>query len=271
MQQLLAYGSTSLISISSLAAVWYIARSKHSIATLTFVLISLACGTMLGNAFVHLGPESYENVEAGKITGMNVALLWVAGYLFCFFMESFLNLHCHHSGTHMEMHDEDEDHDHDHANGHIHPTGHMALISHAVDNLTDGIVIGAAFLVSIPVGLCTALAIISHEIPLEFGGFGVLVKAGYTRLQAVFINFCSGLVALAGTALILHLGSVFKSLPVYSTPVCGGIVSYIVCTGLMPHLSKEPDKRRALISLAIFLVGLGIMIATKYWELSMLG
>jgi zinc and cadmium transporter len=147
----------------------------------------------------------------------------------------------------------------------------MALISHAVDNFTDGIVIGASFLVSIPVGLCTALAIISHEIPLEFGGFGVLVKAGYSRRTAVLINFCSGLIAILGTGLVLELGSVFKELPMYSTPLCGGIVSYIVCTGLMPHLSKEPDKRRALLSLAIFLVGLGIMIACKFWELSMLG
>ena len=269
MQTILAYGSTSLISISSLVAVWYIARSKHSIATLTFVLISLACGTMLGNAFVHLGPESYEFVEAGKISAMTVSLLWVAGYLFCFFMESFLNLHCHHSGAHMEVHE--EGHDHDHSGGHIHPTGHMSLISHAVDNFTDGIIIGAAFLVSIPVGLCTALSIISHEIPLEFGGFGVLVKAGYKKRTAVFINFCSGLIALLGTGLVLTLGSVFKELPMYSTPLCGGIVSYIVCTGLMPHLSKEPDKRRALLSLAIFLLGLGIMIACKFWEQSMLG
>lgn len=269
MQTLLALGSTSLISIASLVAVWYIARSKHSIATLTFVLISLACGTMLGNAFIHLGPESYEFVEAGKVSGMTVALLWVAGYLFCFFMESFLNLHCHHSGTHVEVH-EDAD-DHDHTNGHIHPTGHMSLISHAVDNFTDGIVIGAAFLVSIPVGLCTALAIISHEIPLEFGGFGILVKAGFSRRTAVLINFCSGLIAMLGTGLVLTLGKVFTSLPMYTTPLCGGIVSYIVCTGLMPHLAKEPDKRRALLSLGIFLLGLGIMIACKYWELSMLG
>jgi zinc and cadmium transporter len=269
METLLAFGSTALISISSLVSVWYIARSKHSIATLTFVLINLACGTMLGNAFIHLGPESFEFVTAGKISSMLVSLLWVGGYLLCFFLESYLNLHCHHSGAHVEVHD--EEHDHDHSHGHIHPTGHMALISHAVDNFTDGIVIGAAFLVSIPVGLCTALSIISHEIPLEFGGFGVLVKAGYSRRMAVIINFCSGLIAMLGTGVILYLGSVFKDLPMYSTPLCGGIVSYIVCTGLMPHLSKEPDKRRALIGLAIFLLGLGIMIACKFWELSMLG
>ncbi len=76
---------------------------------------------------------------------------------------------------------------------------------------------------------------------------------------------------MLGTGLVLTLGKVFTGLPMYTTPLCGGIVTYIVCTGLMPHLAKEPDKRRALLSLAIFLLGLGIMIACKYWELSMLG
>jgi zinc and cadmium transporter len=44
-----------------------------------------------------------------------------------------------------------------------------------VHNLIDGLIIGASYLVSIPVGIATTFAVVLHEIPQEIGDFGVLV------------------------------------------------------------------------------------------------
>ena len=71
-------------------------------------------------------------------------------------VEKVLKLHCHHGPGHVHedtdchAHDEDGDEDH-HVHQHgIHPTGHMSMVSHMVDNLTDGMLIGSMYLVSIP-------------------------------------------------------------------------------------------------------------------------
>jgi len=55
----------------------------------------------------------------------------------------------------------------------------MSLVSQRMDNLHDGILIGVAYQISTEVGIGTTLAIVLHEIQW-FGGFGVLINAGFT-------------------------------------------------------------------------------------------
>lgn len=50
---------------------------------------------------------------------------------------------------------------------HKHPFAWMNLVGDMVHNLIDGLIIGAAFLVDIQVGIATTIAVILHEIPQE--------------------------------------------------------------------------------------------------------
>jgi len=266
-----AIASVSLVSVISLLGVFALSVKPRSLSVITFVLVSLATGAMLGNAVVHLIPESFENVIDGHISSFAVSLLMLAGFLVCFVLEKGLNFHCHHAGA---MH-HDPDHceqggceaeESSHAHKHIHPTGHMSLMAHALDNFTDGILIGVTYLVSIPAGIATTVAIISHEIPMEFGGFGVLVKAGFKPWQAVFINFLSAIVALIGTILVLVFGTMIKSLPMYLTPIGAGIVLYIVAAGLVPMLQQERNPKRSFVQISIMTAGVAAMVAAKMFE-----
>ena len=59
----------------------------------------------------------------------------------------------------------------------------MVLIGDAFHNFLDGVVIGTAVLTSVPLGVSTALAVATHEIPQELGDFAILLHAGYSRQQ----------------------------------------------------------------------------------------
>lgn len=267
-----AIASVSLVSLLALAGLLAIPVKPAQMRRIVFVLVALGTGTMLGNAVGHLIPESFEFVEKGAIAGTTVSILILVGMCFCFVMEKVLKLHCHHGPGHVHedtdchAHDEDGDEDH-HVHQHgIHPTGHMSMVSHMVDNLTDGMLIGSMYLVSIPAGVATTLAILMHELPMEFGSFGVLVKAGFTKHGAVLVNLSSAIVALFGTILVLALGETVKSLPVYLTPLCGGMVLYITMTSLVPRMLKETNSFRSLVQIGIASIGVIIMIMLKIYE-----
>src|SRR3989344_1509845 len=47
----------------------------------------------------------------------------------------------------------------------VHAMVYLTIIGDALHNFLDGVAIAAAFLVSIPIGVATATAVIFHEIP----------------------------------------------------------------------------------------------------------
>jgi zinc and cadmium transporter len=269
-----AVGSVLLVGEVSLMGVFALSVTPQTLDTLTRCLVSLATGAMLGNAFVHLIPESFENVASQQISAFTVSMLMSAGFLISFVLERGLNFRCHHAGGchHDEatccQNDQGDEHGprENHGHRHIHPTGHLSLMAHGLDNFTDGMLIGVAYMINPASGLAMTLAIVAHEIPMEFGGFGVLVNAGFSRFQAVAINFCSALVALGGTLMVLILGTVIKSLPVYFTPFGTGIAVYIVAAGLIPMMREERNIKRALMHSGILLIGFAAMAAAKLLE-----
>ena len=66
--------------------------------------------------------------------------------------------------------------------------GPLILFGDAFHNFVDGIVIAAAFQVSAPLGVATALAVIAHELPQELGDFAILLEGGYSRAKALLLN-----------------------------------------------------------------------------------
>jgi len=58
----------------------------------------------------------------------------------------------------------------------------------AFHNFVDGILIAAAFLTDLHLGIVTSLAIAAHEIPQEVGDFAILLQSGYSRARAFFLQ-----------------------------------------------------------------------------------
>ncbi len=53
------------------------------------------------------------------------------------------------------------------------------MLGDAIHNFVDGVLIGAAFLTDIHLGIVTSLAVVAHEIPQEVGDFAILLQSGY--------------------------------------------------------------------------------------------
>jgi len=238
---LIAVGAVSLISLVGVAA---LSLRQELLRKSLFLLISLAAGALLGDAFIHLIPEAFEETSA-----LTVSLLILTGFLTFFVLEKFLNWHHSHG---------DEEYSPDHAK--IHPVGHMVIVSDGIHNLVDGIAIGAAFLISPEVGIATTIAIALHEIPQEIGEFGLLVHAGFSRGKALLMNFLSALTAFVGVGLAFWL-STFGELAVpLITSFTAGMFIYIAAADLIPELHKTTDKRRSFLQFIVILLGILAMV-----------
>lgn len=232
--------SVFLISLLSFSGVFFLALKKKSLERLLFFLVSFAAGGLLGGAFIHLIPEAV-------VQGCDrcTSLLVLAGILAFFVLEKFISWrHCHLPTSQK----------------HPHPLALMNLVGDGVHNLTDGLVIGASFMVNFPLGLVTSLAVALHEIPQEIGDFGVLVYAGLSRLKALFLNFLSGLTALLGVFLVFVLGKQSQSFARAILPFTAGGFIYIAASDLLPELKKETRPGKSFWQLVALVLGMLVML-----------
>lgn len=275
--------SVLLISEISLLGVFALAIEPRNMAKATKYLVCLALGAMLGNAFTHLIPESFESVSHNEISALTVTLLMSAGFMVSFVIEKALNFRCHGGACNTPVEkcetgecvgadccekqkhaDHEHDHDdHGHVHTHIHPNGHINLLAQGLHNFTDGMLIGGAFMVSLSAGIAVTIAVVSHELANKLGSFALLVNAGYSGGAAILANLGSSMAALVGTVLVLSVGAEFKELPMYLTPIGAGLILYIVATGLIPMLRLEQNAKRSLLHTCIVLVGFGAMAAAR--------
>jgi zinc and cadmium transporter len=229
--------SVGVVSAISLIGVVTLSLQDRVLKKYLFLLVSLAIGALLGDAFIHLIPEAFE-----KLPTTTAGILVLAGILIFFTIEQIFHWH-HAHGSEEECHQE------------IHPLGHMILISDGLHNLLDGIIIGASYLVSIEIGLATTLAVILHEIPQEISDFGVLIHAGYKKGSALLLNFCSALLAVLGVTIALIVGEMAGELVVWAIPFAAGSFIYIATADLIPELQKTKNMGQSLAQLAIVIVG----------------
>lgn len=245
--QIYALVSVIIVSLISLIGVFTISLKEDRMRKYIFILVSLAVGALLGDAFIHLIPEAFEASTNTLVT----SLLIIAGVLIFFVIEKFL--HWHHHGEDKET-------------NHIHPVGKLVIFSDGVHNLIDGLIIGASFLVSIPVGVATTIAVILHEIPQEIGDFGVLLHAGYTKRRALWLNFLSAAFAILGVLIAFILGEKTISLAVWILPVAAGGFIYIALSDLIPELQKTKNVRASFGQLITVIIGVLAMLALALLE-----
>ena len=248
---LYALGSVLSVSLVSLVGVFTLSLNPERLQRIVFLLVSFAVGAMLGGAVIHLIPRAFDAL--GDQTG---GLLVLAGVVTFFMLEKFLHWR-HDHGVALP-----HDHDHGEADTHIEPFALMNLVGDAAHNLIDGAVIAAAYLVSVPAGIVTTVAVMLHEIPQEIGDFGVLVYGGMEPRRALVYNFVSGLAALVGAALALTIGSQFEGFADYLLPITAGSFIYIAGSDLIPELHHHHSTPaiKSVWQLVMILLGVGVML-----------
>ncbi len=249
---LLAVAGVSAVSLIGAATLSW----KESFLRRTlFILVSLAAGALLGDALIHLIPESFEGLGASR-----AALLVLLGMLLFFILEKFLHWHHHHTSEEGREHT-----DLSPSSASVHPLGSLVLISDGLHNFIDGVLIGASFLVGTEVGIATTVAVILHEIPQEIGDFGILLHAGFARRRALFMNFLSSLAAIAGALAVFAVSSVESILPVMLALGAGSFL-YIASSDLVPELHKTKNPWASVLQLLAMVAGGATMYLLLFLE-----
>lgn len=251
----LIYALLAGILISGLAFVGFFALSiaKKRLSQILATLVAFAAGTLLGGAFFHLLPESAE--EGGPT--FEAALI---GVLIFFLLDSVIWLyHCH--GGH-QLH---ESHDGLHGSCPVKPVGYLNLIGDAIHNITDGIIVGSTFLVSIPLGIVTSIAVGLHEIPQELSDFGILLHSGFKKKSALKWNFGVALTIVIGIIGVFAAQDISERATLYTVPFAAGGFIYIACTNLLSEIKEEEKTTRRAIQAIFLLAGVLLMLATRSW------
>ena len=244
---LYAFASVIIVSLVSLIGIFALSIQAEILKKYIFIFISLAVGALLGDAFIHLIPEAF----ASSIGEVSASILIIVGVLIFFIFEKFL--HWHHHGE-----DENEEG--------IHPVGKLIIFSDGIHNLIDGIIIGISFIVSIPVGVATTLAVILHEIPQEIGDFAVLLHSGYAKTRALWLNFLSGLCAILGVILAFILREAGEIFILWILPIAAGGFIYVAVADLIPELHKTKEAKYSLLQILAVIIGVGAMFALTFLE-----
>lgn len=238
--------SVVLVSLLSLAGLLTLSMQEARLRQIAGVFVSFAVGALLGDAFIHLIPETLTLHAAAPLKG---SLLVLGGVLAFFVVEKLLR-HRHQVLA--------EDHEHDEER-HRPELAAMNVMGDTIHNFADGVLIGASWLASPALGLSTTVAVALHELPQELADFSILIHAGVPVKKAVLLNLASASAAIVGTAVALGAGSVAQdAVAAALVPITAGGFVYIAAANLVPELQR--DRRKASLLWQTGLIALGIAV-----------
>lgn len=239
--------SVSIISLVSFVGLFFLALKKEALQRILLFLVSFSAGGLLGGAFIHLLPEAVNLLGLG----FRLSLAILFGILVFFILEKFIFWrHCHLPTD----------------KPHPHPLAFMNLLGDILHNFIDGIVVTSSFLVSIPLGLTTAFAVLLHQIPKEIGDCSILIYSGFSKIKSLFLNFASALSALVGALLILIIGTKFAEFNKLIIPFAVGSFIYVAGSDLIPELHKETGVKKSALQLLGLILGIGAMAVLALLE-----
>jgi len=239
-------------ALSALAASLFLLLPESARTRLLPHLVSFATGALLGAALLALLPHAIEGAGADHTHYVGLTLL--GGILIFFVLEKLvLWRHCHHDAC--EAHVPDERH-RDAA------SATLILVGDGFHNVLDGVLIAAAFLTNVHLGIVTTLAIFAHEIPQELGDLAILLHGGYSRTRALVLNLLTSLTSVIGGVIAYFaLGSAMQLLP-YAIAIAASSFLYIAVADLIPGLHRRVDAGAGIAQLTLIAAGVLVIYAS---------
>ncbi|MDB5186409.1 MAG: putative Zinc/iron permease [Candidatus Saccharibacteria bacterium] len=235
--------------VFSLVGAIILLSNKKLASKMAKYAMPFAAGALLAAVFLDLLKEGIEQASVDSV------LFWaMVGVVAFFFAERFLHWFHHH-----HRHESQGD-----------PGRSLIIIGDTMHNALDGVAIAAAFLVSVPTGIITTIAIAAHEIPQEIGDFGLLLAKGMSRTRVLLVNIFSALATTLAAVITFALGSA-NHLPLgLLLGLSAGFLLYIAASDIIPTLHENNVKRKlldiesALLLAGVVVVGLSIHFAHQY-------
>ena len=219
-----AYVSTAVLSLSAFVvfAVLGLLKKVTSITgAVLATLIAFAAGSLLGDVFLHILPETSFTPES--------QMLVIAGIFLFYLFDKVLT----------------EPHDHSHSvqkrkggKKQEVESVFLYLVADAMHNFLDGMAVAVAFRTKVIVGITTSFAILFHEMPHELADFVVLMKSGRSLKKALLLQFLTGVAAMVGTWVALKDFSK-ENIDRYALPLIVGNFLYLAMTGMMGELKEN--------------------------------
>lgn len=230
--------SVVLVSAVSLIGAAALVISENKLKRFIHYFISFAVGALLGEVFLHLLPEMSE-FGFSRLQGIYILF----GVLLFLVLEKLILWH--HSHT-----------DHEES---VHAVVWLTLIGDGVHNVLDGMLIAATYIVSIPLGIATTIAVLFHEIPHELGDFMVLIHGGLKSTKALWFNFLSALTSVIGMLFVYLFAREFTHTPQVLLGVGVASFLYIAMADLIPELNQEKKLSRSILQFIYLIIGIVTM------------
>lgn len=243
---------TSLFG-GTLSVLFAAALALNTRASWVQMLISYAIGALLGAAFLNALPEA---LELSKNPAQMTATVLFGIMLFFILEKLVLWRHCH--AEECEVHDPrgalvtaaaGDQHDHGRS-------GMMIMLGDTFHNFVDGILIAAAFMADVQLGIVTSIAIIAHEIPQEASDFLILLNSGYTRKQALLFNLLSSVATLLGGMATYFMLQDMNHLIPSLLGLAAAAMIYVAMSDLIPGLHKRPEIGATIQQVALITLGI---------------
>jgi zinc and cadmium transporter len=217
-------------------------------------LVSFATGALLSAALLGLLPHAIESAGISKTHDIGLTLL--GGLLLFFVLEKMvLWRHCHadvcevhvnpephaHAHGHNHHHGHNHNHAHDHDQRRDQASAMLILIGDGFHNVLDGVLIAAAFMTDVHLGVVTAMAVCAHEIPQEVGDLAILLNGGMGRMRALTLNLLTSVTSVLGGVLAYFAMAQVQEVLPYVIAIAASSFLYIAVADLIPGLHRKVD------------------------------
>ncbi|MFL6549879.1 MAG: ZIP family metal transporter [Povalibacter sp.] len=222
-------------------------------------LVSFATGALLGAALLGLLPHAIEGAGVQSIHSIGLTLL--IGLLIFFVLEKLvLWRHCHQEVCEGHVPHAHGDHSHDKSRDAA--SASLILIGDGFHNVLDGVLIAAAFMTDVHLGVVTAIAVMAHEIPQEVGDLAILLHGGMSRARAFTLNTVTSLTSvIGGIAAYFFLGHSLQVLP-YALTLAASSFLYIAVADLIPGLHRRVDPGSGFKQFVFIVLGVLVIFVS---------
>lgn len=219
---------------------------RFKLSQIMLYAMPFGAGALLGAAFLSVLPEALHQTHESAGGEADVLMWALVGFALFFILERTIRwFHRHH--------------EHGAANSHK----SLIIAGDTIHNAIDGVAIGAAFLVNVPLGIATAVAVAAHEIPQEIGDFGLLISKGMKRRNVLIVNVLSSLATLVTALLTYTFGDAIAPAVPLLLALVAGFFLYIAASDIVPDIHEQPHKQ-ANIQAVFLLIGVLMIPATGY-------
>ena len=237
---LYTFFAVAIVSLVSLIGAFTIGLNQAFLDRMLHYLISFSAGALLGDVFIHVIPELSEAEFTPRI-----GIYFLLGIIIFFLLEKYILWH-HSHGEHEES---------------LHSATYLTIFGDALHNFIDGLVIAVSFLISIPLGIATTIAVVFHEIPQEIGQYAILIHGGWSRAKALLYNFASALTSFLGAIVVLVFAPQLEEAPAFLLSIAAASFIYIAMSDIIPELHKERSAKKSFWQIIAFVVGVALMAA----------